>query len=307
MKRSIALLTPALVPSYFIVQALRDYCLSLWRIGAFRDWHIFYDAGQAMRQGVSPFEIAGYFNPIQLAWLIRWTVWIPFPLWVTLAILCTSAAILIVARKNAIWYFLSLPFIFSIWMGMIDMFLWLPARLFGGVGLAMLTLKPQLFALYAPFQFMTWIREKNWKQIGLCFASIVGLWGIPSIFYPALIPEWVNALPTLQSRLSASSFAGYSVIVGNLFFYYGLFAALMLFLLYRQRGEYYLATSFSPSFSMVDQCINSEFATWRYALLSWLLFPFGVGVSGAQQFFLLGILIFFENRKKRVPAELPTQ
>jgi len=65
MKRAIAFLIPFLVPSYFIIQALRDYCLSLWRIGAFRDWHIFYDAGQAMRYGLSPFEVAGYFNPIQ--------------------------------------------------------------------------------------------------------------------------------------------------------------------------------------------------------------------------------------------------
>lgn len=290
------------VPLLLSFNSLCAFAEESIRAGAFRDWRIFYDAGVAMSRGVSPYLVGGYFNPIQLAWFIQWTVWIPFPVWVTLAILATSAAILIVARKNAIWYFLSLPFIFSIWMGLIDMFLWLPARLFGGVGLALLTLKPQLFVLYAPFQTTAWIREGNWKQIGLCLASIVGLWVIPSLFYPALIPEWLDALPTLQSELFASSFAGYSVIFGNLFFYYGLFAALMLFLLYRQREEYYLATSFSPSFSLVDQCINAEFATWRYTLLSWLLFPFGVGVNGAQQFFLLGILIFFENYKNRVPA-----
>lgn len=237
MKQYLALLTPALVPSYFIIRALQEYCLSLWRIGAFRDWRIFYDAGQAMRYGLSPFEVVGYFNPIQLAWFIRWTVWIPFPLWVALAILCTSVAILIVARKNALWYFLSLPFIFSIWMGMVDMFLWLPARLFGGIGLSLLTLKPQLFALYAPFQIMAWVREKNFKQICLFIFSTFALWGIPALVYPPLITDWLHSLPTLQDRLFASSLAGYSIVFGSLLFYYSLFAVVMLLLLWTQVGE----------------------------------------------------------------------
>lgn len=296
MKPKLILLVILCLPLYYFFTLLSEQAAALIHAGAFRDWRIFYDAGLAMRYGLSPFVVRDYVNPIQLAWVLQWTVWIPFPVWVILMCVLTSAGIVIVAKRNAVWYFLSLPFTFSIWMGMMDMFLWLPARLFGGVGLALLTLKPQLFALYAPFQIAAWIREKNWREIGALTVSLVGLWGIPTLFYPPLITDWLNALPTLESELFASSFAGYSVIFGNLIFYYALFAALMLFLLWKRSTAYYLASSFSPSFSLVDQCINAEFATWRYALLSWLLFPFGVGVNGAQQFFLLGILIFVERR-----------
>lgn len=303
MKNKIIILCISLIPIYIVFSMLTEQAEHIIRAGAFRDWRIFFDAGTAVSRGLSPFTVSGYFNPVQLAWLLQWTVWIPFPAWVVIMCLLTAAAILIVAKRNAVWYFLSLPFIFSIWMGMMDMFLWLPARLFGGAGLALLTLKPQLFALYAPFQIAAWIREKNWRQIGLCLASVILLWGIPIAIRPSLLTDWLRALPTLESELFASSIAGYSVIFGNLVFYYALFAGLVLFLLWKKSNAFYLASSFSPSFSLVDQCILAEFATWRYALLSWVLFPFGIGINGAQQFFMLGILIFIERRRVGVAGD----
>lgn len=254
-----------------------------------------------MAAGSSPFTVPGYFNPIQLAWVLQFTTFIPFSVWAVGMCVITFLLVVVVAKKNAVWYLLSAPFIFSLQFGMVDMLLWVPARLGGGIGLSLLTMKPHLFLLYAPFQFVHWIREKNWRQIYLCMASVAVLWGIPTVIDPGWLSDWLSALPTLSAKMEGASISGYGIVFGNIYFYYALFAVVMIVLLQRIDLPYYLATSFSPAFSIVDHCLNAEYATWRYTLLSWLIFPLGIGKQvfelgvGSQQYFLMGILIFIEQ------------
>jgi hypothetical protein len=276
----------------------------------FQDWYIFYQAGRAISEGISPYSVAGYFNPIQAAWLLSFTTWLPFQAWAWTMVALSFAGILIIARKRAIFYVLSAPFIFGAFMGMLDVFLWIPARLGGGLGLALLTLKPQLAMIYVPFRLMEWKRQGNIRQIVLFFTGTALLWGIPAMFSPGWVTEWIHSLPTLTSRMhGAASFPGYIVLFDQPIFFAAIFAIVMAWFLIKGNGAYYLAAAFSPSFSPVDFVIMSEFSTWRFTVLSWALAALGVGIDtmqfgrGSQALFLLGILIYFEQRAEKSRIE----
>lgn len=270
----------------------------------FRDWHIFYQAAAAVREGTSPYAVGGFFNPIQVAWILSPTTVIPFSAWVGL--MCAAAFLLVVVlnKKKAHWTLLSLPFIYGLFMGSLDMFLWVPARLFGGWGLSFLTLKPQLGAFIIPLQLGDWWRKKNFREIRRFALAITLLWGVPTIIQPAWIMDWIQAaVPSGSDRLHwAASIAGFSTITGGDIFYLFLFAAVILIMFVLGSNEFYLAASFAPYIWPSDWVITSEFATWRFTLLSWALVPTGIGLNGAQFYFLLGLLIWAERNPERIRA-----
>ncbi len=270
-------------------------------ITMFRDWYIFYQAGKAIQNGVSPYLVEGYLNPIQVAWALSLTTFIPFGMWV--AIMCGIAFVLIVIlmKKRTHWVLLSFPFIFGLTMGSLDIFLWVPARLLGGWGLPLLTLKPQIGMFVIPLQLMEWWRGHNFKELKYFLISFTLLWGIPIIVQPTWVFDWIRALPTMSMRMNlAASFAGFSAVTGGEFFYGILFLVVLAILLTKGSNAYYVAASFAPSIWPSDWIIASEFISWRFTLLSWALIPTGLTPNGAQFFFLLGLLIWVEQHPDKV-------
>jgi hypothetical protein len=270
----------------------------------FRDWYIFYLSGRAILEGTSPYAVPGFFNPIQVAWILSPTTVLPFSVWV--GVMCAAAFMLVVAlnKNRSHWTLLSLPFMFGLIMGSLDMFLWVPARLLGGWGLPLLTLKPQLGAFIIPLQLGVWWREKKIKELKRFAFGFVLLWGIPTIIQPAWIMNWIQAaIPSGPDRLHwAASIAGFSSVTGGDLFYLLLFALFILVLFALGSNEFYLAASFAPYIWPSDWVIASEFATWRFTLLSWALVPTGLGDNGAQFYFLLGFLIWAERNPNWVCA-----
>ena len=182
-------------------------------------------------------------------------------------------------------------------MGSLDMFLWVPARLLGGWGLPLMTLKPQLGAFIIPLQLGIWWRERNFKELKRFVFSLALLWGIPTLLQPSWIMDWTQAaIPSGSDRLHwAASVAGFSVVTGGEMFYILLFVLIVVILFVRGSNEFYLAASFAPSIWPSDWILASEFITWRFTLLSWALVPTGIGDNGAQFYFLLGLLIWAER------------
>ena len=280
----------------------------------FQDFYIFYQAGQAIAAGLSPYTVPGYFNPIQAAWLLSFTTFLPFQVWAWILVALSAAGVILLARKAAIWYLISAPFIFGAYMGMLDVLLWIPARLLGGPGLALLTLKPQLAMIYIPFRLLEWKRAGDWKQIRLFVISILALWGIPTAINPAWIRTWLAAMPTLESRMhGAASLAGYIVIFDQPVFYVVVFALVMGVLLWKGSNTWPLAMSFSPALNPVDWVMASEFWTWRLTILSWILTFAGVGIEhfqllrGSQALFILGICIWWTSRRALTRARLAVE
>lgn len=269
----------------------------------YRDWFVFYKAGKAVLTGISPYSVKDYFNPIQAAWLLAPTTLIPFRIWVLAMIGISFIAIVVLCGKKSHWVLLSLPFIFGMTMGSLDVFLWVPARLFGGVGLSLLTLKPQLAMIFVPFQLLEWWRDKENDELFRFGISTFFLWTIPTIIHPNWITDWLNALPPLESRLpDAASLAGFTVITGGWRYYVAAFVVVMFLLLIIKNNSYYLAASFSPAFWPSDWIIAAEHITWRFVLLSWLLVPTGISENGAQFYFLLGILIWIEKHFEKIKS-----
>jgi hypothetical protein len=270
-------------------------------ITIFRDWYIFYAAGQAVSMGISPYKVEGFINPIQVAWLLSFTSWLPFSVWVPIMISLSFIAIVFLAKKRSHWILLSLPFIFGITMGSLDAFLWVPARLLGGLGLSLLTLKPQLGLLLIPMQLLEWWRKKNWREISAFFIASIVMWGIPTLIQPHWIKDWLTALPPMSTRTTDSaSVAGFSALTGHEWFYVALFAIVLVILLFYKSQDFYLAAMFSPSIWPSDWIICAEFATWRFTLVSWLLVPTGLTTNGAQFYWLLGALVWFEQHPDSV-------
>ncbi len=271
------------------------------QLSLFRDWMIFYQAGRAVWQGISPYEVAGFFNPIQVAWALSLTTWLPFQVWVYGMIGLSFLLLVVLLKKQAHWALLSLPFLFGMSMGSLDVLLWVPARLLGGWGLSLLTLKPQLALLVAPLQLAAWWREGQQREIKRFFLATLILWGLPTLLQPDWLFTWLRAIFTADQSVRvhwAASLAGFSALTGHEWAYIGLFAVVLLAFVWRGDNRYYLAAMFSPFFWPSDWIIAAEYMSWRFTLLSWLLVPTGLSPNGAQFYFLLGVLIAWEQRRR---------
>jgi len=207
--------------------------------------------------------------------------------------------IVLLAKKRSHWMLLSLPFIFGMIMGSLDVILWVPARLFGGWGLSLLTLKPQLGIFLIPIQLLNWWFENKRRDIVNFLISTSLLWGIPTLIRPAWVKEWLSALPTLSSRMHfAASFSGFSALTGAEWVYVLLFGIVLTLFLIKRSQAFYVVAAFSPSIWPSDWIIVSEFVTWRFTVLSWLLIFTGLTTNGAQFFWLLGVLVWLEQNPK---------
>ncbi|MEJ5239637.1 MAG: hypothetical protein WHS87_00355 [Anaerolineales bacterium] len=274
----------------------------------FRDWMIFYQAGRAIRAGLSPYQVEGFFNPIQVAWLFSWTTWLPFQVWVYGMIGLSFILLVVLLKKQAHWALLSLPFIFGMSMGSLDVLLWVPARLLGGWGLSLLTLKPQLALLIAPLQLSAWWRSGQRKEIERFFIATLILWAIPTLLQPAWLPAWLRAVFTADQSVRihwAASLAGFSALTGYESLYIALFFLVLLVFTLRGDDRYYLVAMFSPFFWPSDWILAAEYISWRFTLLSWLLVPTGLSPNGAQLYFLLGLLIAWEQHRRQKESPVP--
>ncbi len=274
----------------------------------FRDWMIFYQAGRYVRDGLSPYQVEGFFNPIQVAWLLSWTTWLPFQVWVYGMIGLSFILLVVLLKKRAHWALLSLPFIFGMSMGSLDVLLWVPARLLGGWGLSLLTLKPQLALLVIPLQLSAWWRSGRRKEIERFFIATLIVWGVPTLLHPAWLPAWLRAVFTVDQRVRihwAASLAGFSALTGYEGLYIALFFLVLLVFTLRGDDRYYLVAMFSPFFWPSDWILTAEYISWRFTLLSWLLVPTGLSPNGAQLYFLLGLLSAWEQNRQQKAATMP--
>ena len=261
----------------------------------FVDWRIFYEAAKAS----DPYSVAGYFNPIQVAWVLKWTTFIPFTAWSLAMIGLSILAVFAVCKKSTHWVLLSAPFVSAMSWGSLDALLIAPAFLFGGVGLSLITMKPQIAIILIPFKLAEWWRAGKTTEIRRFFMAVAALWGIPVLLRPSWMAEWLAALPTLESK--AKNAASLASMGSGATWAYSILAVtviLILWLIFKKRNDFYLPMAISPVVSPSYHLIAMESIGWQYCLLSWLVVIPNIW-GEVNLFFLLPLYVLWSKRERR--------
>lgn len=256
----------------------------------FVDWRIFYEAAKAS----DPYSVAGYFNPIQVAWALKITTFLPFTAWAFMMVALSMLAVLLVCKKNTHWVWLSAPFVCSMTWGSLDTLLLTPAFLFGGVGLSLITMKPQIAIILIPFKLAEWWRGGKVYEIRRFFIATALLWGVPTLVQPSWITNWLHAMPSLTEKsgraASLASWGSGEVWVVAMF---AIMLVVMLWLILKGNNNFYLPMIFSPVVAPSYHLISMQSIGWQYCLFSWVLTLAGIWLNGPRLFFLLPLFVLW--------------
>ena len=261
----------------------------------FIDWRIFYDAGAAVLAGLSPYSVAGYYNPMVVALLLAPTTLIPFDVWVWVMIGLSAVGIITVCRKRSHWVLLSFPFIYGMSWGSLDVFLFAPSVFFGGTGLALITLKPQLAIFIVPLKLAQWYRAGDWRNIRRFVLAAGYLWTLPVLLFPKWPQEWLQSMPKLSERsLGAASLAGLDFGAWWAVLLLACMLGVVVWLIAKRRAEFHLPMIFAPSLWASDYLTTMQSASWLTWLAGWVF-----ALTGFSWMFALMPLVIETERKSR--------
>ena len=221
------------------------------------DWLTFYNAGRAVLEGMSPYQVPGYFNPPLLAYLLAPTTIIPFSIWMPFMITVSCFGLILIARKKSVFLLLSPFAIQALTWGSVDLLLTASMSVSWGF----LMLKPQLLFIALP------VILKQLSRRNILFA------GSMLIAYPPHYVDWFRAVQTTknahQYNWSANvSSLGPIAIVGGL-----LLAVAVLKMQCTPSRQKLILTALSPLSRVHDYLIAwEELATFKMWAFSWILF-----------------------------------
>ncbi|NPA31070.1 MAG: hypothetical protein GXO37_03620 [Chloroflexi bacterium] len=162
----------------------------MWRY----DFHLFYQAGQAVLQGASPYAIPDFYPPYLLAMLFAPLTLLPeglaYGLYVTLQI----ALLFKVRRWRAVWPLLSFPVAFALFVGQVDFLLALLSVLWGPWALPLLLSKPQIAFIVAP-SWWPQLRQQP-RRAGYVLGLSLAFVALSFVLRPTWVAEWLAATPS---------------------------------------------------------------------------------------------------------------
>lgn len=268
------------------------------------DFLIFYNSGQSILNGISPYTIFDFNSPIFLALFFA-----PFsllPLGVSYAIFL-SANLLIawkLLNKRIIWGLLFFPFLFSLFVGQID-FLFAGLILIGSPWtIALALVKPQLAFVVIPWM-ITSFSKKDWQKAIISTSAFIG---ISFILQPTWLKEWFATQPTFEFFSSHSSNVYWLLpqINSSLRSSLTIIGALVIlplgFVLKNRRDSWAILHTFGPLTNIYSPTVLIEWIGPIEVVLSWLaVLIVGGNIHVGMPFFLIGISIVFrsllENKK----------
>ena len=159
----------------------------------FSDALAFYDTGRALWAG----EYIGLY-PFPLTVMVAGVSVFPFEVLVGIILMSSLITLVVCFKRRALLWILFMPVLQTLAIGNLDVIA-MGLLMFGNpFTLAFLTLKPQLFIFAIPLL----LKNKLWWKP---FSIMVGIiWGIPTLFRPLWIFEW---LPRIlgEERLADNS------------------------------------------------------------------------------------------------------
>ncbi len=243
------------------------------------DWQIFYDAGNAVLNGMSPYLVPGYFNPPLLAYLLAPTTIMSFSIWMPFMITVSCFALLILARKKSLFLLLSPFTLQALTWGSVDLLL------VGSMSVSwgFLMLKPQLLFIALPV-ILKQRRPKDFLIAGLMLVA-----------YPPHYVDWFKATQTTEWAHGTSNLASMGLpmlIVGLL-----LTIIALRFARTPARAKLIL-TALSPVSRVHDYLVAwEELATLKMLVFSWALFILWYQLETRNEliYALIGLSMFIKE------------
>ena len=266
------------------------------------DFDIFWKGWQALLSGQSPYTVPLFYSTPAFALLLSPLGLLPeipaFIVW-TLAQL---SALVVMARRASLRLVLYLPVAFAVWMGQVDLLVLLAGWKGGWVGLALTTLKPQLALWLLPWKFYEWHRQGRRAEIWKCLALAAGLNLLPVVVWPALLPDFLRAGPSLWTYSEhASSLFGLAAwlplpvpVSFALVVFLG--AAAWWVIKPYPRDYWSFAALFNPVSNIYSLVVVLESVDWVAVALSWLLLPVALSTYSGAPWALIPVYLIARAR-----------
>lgn len=152
------------------------------------DFLIFYNGGNALLNGFSPYSVEGFISPIYLAiFFAPLSIFHPQIAYnIFIAANIFFAGFLL--RKKLIWAFLFFPFLYSLFVGQIDFLITSLITVGSPWTIALALVKPQLAFVVVPWMVVSFKKE-DWKKAILSTGIFVGL---GFLIQPNWLVEWLS-------------------------------------------------------------------------------------------------------------------
>lgn len=175
------------------------------------DFSILWAAGQAILHGQDPYGVAHFFYPLPFAYALAGLAWLPLPvayyLW-----LAINLGLLVAFFRRRFWqWLLYVPIMHLFSSGQVGFAWWCMERGVGrhwrGAALAaLMTFKPEMALWLLAWHLWDWLQHDRRTLLRWAGLTIL-LWGIPCIWRPGWIADWLHAAPA-YGLLSASNAPG---------------------------------------------------------------------------------------------------
>jgi hypothetical protein len=259
------------------------------------DFHIYYQGGQAVLVGASPYTVDGFFHPYPMAVLFAPFAVLPESASYFLYLALCVTLLWRVLGKRALWIWLTFPVFYSLFVGQVDLLFALLMSLGGTWTLPLALARPQLGFIIVPWA----LRTDGWK--GARRASVVSLLLLGLCFL--LRPNWVSEWSAVTPLLSA-----YSRHDSNLYWFISKewktiltliispLVWLVSFFLRERRDSWTFLHLFTPVTNVYSAALLAEWITPLEIILSWgaVFWVNGLLHDGAPMF-VIGISILLKR------------
>jgi hypothetical protein len=269
----------------------------MWRY----DFLLFYQAGQAVLAGQSPYQIFDFNPPYPLAVLFAPLALMPEPLAYALYLMLCLWLLWKAVGTKLIWPLLSFPVFFNLFVGQTDLALGLLASLVGPWAFPFLIVKPQVAFVLAPWIIV----HSTWKQLVPPVLVTIGFVGFCFLLRPTWVQEWLGIIPTLDQYarrdanlywLAPAQIKTVVVVVGSLV---GLALA---FWLKERQHSWTAAHLLAPLTNIYSASVLAEWIGPLEVVLSWIAILIAGNIHSGAPLFVVGLSILIRPLYKKIPA-----
>ena len=227
-----------------------------------KDFEIFYRWGQCALQWQSPYTCGDMVYPLPIIVLFAPFALLPLRIakfaWFSLSLVAFVYAL----KRRSLLFALFIPVVQAFYYGQVDLLL-LPALASGsGIGVAFLTLKPQLAFLWAPIWFWNAPIAERWRFLAVSFA----IWFGSLLFHPT----WPIHFLIGTRSLAQTAYASPSLWGGGNPWWLVIPSGVAL--IYFAKDKFAATTTVNPAINAYDLSMLSLNAPWWIVPASWVAF-----------------------------------